>query len=149
LHADTYVSVKRFPLAFSPKLPDGWRVGKPHRNAIAFDFVCSRWMDDLVIAAPGADRLRIFVQGCDVLLFGEMTKKSGSFTYRIDRGDWATGSAHCADGNMRMVELMAEGLDPDREHKLDIFPDLQPDQELRIECICVAGDPALVSIREE
>ncbi len=146
LHDDTYMRVNRFRLAASSILPDGWKVGKPHRNAVAFDFVCSRWMDDLVIAGVGAAPLRLKVQARDIMIFGEMTKISGSFQVRINRGEAKTYSATCVDGNMRLVEILAEGLDSSREHEIEITSELKPGEELRIESICSAGAPATVSI---
>ena len=50
LHADTYLTVKRARLSSLGALPEGWSVGKPHRGAVAFDFVMSRWADDMTIA---------------------------------------------------------------------------------------------------
>jgi hypothetical protein len=139
------MTVNPFRLAASSSLPEGWLAGKPHRNAVAFDFVCSRWMDDLVIAGPGAAALRLKVQACDVMLFGEMTKKSGSFEVRIDGGEPKTYAANCGDGNMRLVQMIAEGLDPKREHEIEVTPVLKPGEELRIESVCAAGGPATVS----
>ena len=144
LHADTYMTVHRCRLASIPNLPEGWAPGKPHRNAIAFDFVCSRWMDDLAIA--GAAPLRLKVQARDIMIFGEMTQKSGGFQVRIDGGEPKTILAKCADGNMRLVAMIAEGLDSAWEHEIEITPDLKPGQELRIESICAAGAPATVSV---
>ena len=146
LHDDTYMMVNRFGLAASSSLPEGWQAGKPHRNAVAFDFVCSRWMDDLVIAGANAAPLRLKIQAGDIMIFGEMTKNSGSFQVRIDGGEAKTYSARCADGNMRLVEILAEGLDSLREHEIEITPDLKPGEELRIESVCAAGAPATVSI---
>ena len=102
-------------------------------------------MDDLVIAGVGAAPLRLKIQASDIMIFGEMTKKSGSFQVRIDGGEPKTFSARCADGNMRLVEILAEGLDPSRKHDMEITPDLKPGEELRIESICAAGGPATVS----
>jgi lysophospholipase L1-like esterase len=146
LHADTYMKVNRFRLAAAPALPEGWQVGKPHRNAVAFDFVCSRWMDDLVIAGTGAAALRLMVQASDVMLFGEMTKTSGCFTVRIDGGEPKVFSARCADGNMRLFQMIAEGLDATQEHQMEITPTLEPGEELRMESVCAAGAPAAVSL---
>ena len=146
LNDDTYMTVNRFLLAASSSLPEGWQTGKPHRNAVAFDFVCSRWMDDLVIAGTNAAPLRLKVQASDIMIFGEMTKRSGSFQARIDGGEAKTYSARCADGNMRLVEILAEGLDSLREHEIEITPDLKPGEELRIESVCAAGAPATVSV---
>ncbi len=145
IHADTYMTVNRCRLASFPSLPEGWTVGKPHRNAIAFDFVCSRWMEDLAISKSPTP-LRLKVRASDVMLFGEMTKESGSFRVRVDGGESTTITAKCADGNMRLVAVIAEGLDPNLEHQIEITPILAPGEELRIESLCVAGAPATVSI---
>jgi len=146
LHADTYMSVNRSRLAAFPVLPEGWKTGKPHRNAIAFDFVCSRWMDDLGIAEAGAAPLRLKVQAGDILLFGEMTKNSGSYQVRVDGGEPKSYSAKCAEGNMRLVQMIAEGLDPTREHEIEITPVLKSDDQLRIESVCAAGGSPTVTL---
>lgn len=138
LHAPTYMKVTRERLAKTENPPTGWLVGKPHRNAVAYDFVCSRWMDDLLIAQENAAPFRKTFKGSDVLLFGEQTKNSGSYSVRIDDGEARTYSAKCADGNMRLVQVVAEGLDPTKEHTIEITPILQPGEELRIESICIA-----------
>lgn len=138
LHAPTYMKATRERLAKSDAPPTGWQIGKPHRNAIAYDFVCSRWMDDLLIAQENAAPLRRTFKGSDVLLFGEQTKKSGSYSVRIDDGEARTYSAKCADGNMRLVQVVAEGLDPEKTHTIEITPILRPGEELRIESICIA-----------
>lgn len=146
IHADTYMTVTRFVLAAQPSLPEGWAKGKPHRNAVAHDFVCSRWMDSLAIAAPGAGPLRFRVQGSDLMLFGEQTKISGSYVVKIDDREPKKYSAVCADGNMRLVQIIAEGLDPAIEHMVKISPDLAKGQELRLESLCVAGGKASVQL---
>ncbi|MFA6286796.1 MAG: GDSL-type esterase/lipase family protein [Opitutaceae bacterium] len=142
LHADTYLTVNRFRLSALAVLPDGWTTGQPHRNAITHDFVCSRWMDALAIAQPGAGSLRLKIRAVDVMLFGEQTPKSGRYQVRIDGGERRTYEARCADGNMRLVQIIAQGLDAEREHDVEITPLLEPGQELRIESVCVAGAPA-------
>jgi lysophospholipase L1-like esterase len=146
IHADTYMTVNRFRLATLSALPAGWTTGVPHRNAIAFDFVCSRWMDSLVIAESGAAPLRLKIRGSEVMLFGEQTKQSGSYRVIIDGGEPKTYTAKCADGNMRLVNLIAQGLSADQEHDIEITPVLEPGQELRIESVCVAGASAQVSL---
>lgn len=146
IQADTYMTVTRFVLAAQPALPAGWTKGKPHRNAVAYDFVCSRWMDSLAIAGPGAKPLRFRVQGSDLMLFGEQTKISGSYVVKIDDREPKKYSAVCADGNMRLVQIIAEGLDPAVEHTVEISPDLAEGQELRLESLCVAGGKASVQL---
>lgn len=148
IHPDTYMTVNRFVLPSLATLPEGWTKGKPNRNAVAYDFVCSRWMDDLVIAAPGAQPLRFLVQGSDLLLFGEQTQTSGEYTVKIDGQEIGKYPALCKDGNMRLVQILAERLDPAKEHLVEIIPDLQDGQELRIESLCVAGAPATVRLAD-
>ncbi len=146
IHADTYMTVTRFVLADQSSLPAGWSKGKPHRNAVAYDFVCSRWMDSLAIAAPGAKPLRFLVQGSDLMLFGEQTKISGSYVVKIDGDEPKKFSALCTEGNMRLVKIIAEGLDPAAEHTVEITPELGNGQELRLESLCVAGGKASVKL---
>ncbi len=146
LHANTYMTITRCRLSSFRNLPEGWSAGKPHRTAIAYDFVCSRWMDDLVIAEWKNDTapapLRLNVQASDILLFGEGTPKSGGYEVLIDGGKPATYQTACAQGNLRHVQLIAEGLDPSREHHIEIVAKLDPGQELRVEGICIAGGAA-------
>jgi hypothetical protein len=104
-------------------------------------------MDSLVIAESGASALTLSVQGADILIFGEMTKKSGKFAVRIDGGAAVEYSAYCADGHMRLPQIVAEGLDAARAHTVEIIPVLEEGQELRIESICVAGAPARVVLK--
>lgn len=148
LNADTYLTTNRFSLASITALPNGWKVGKPHREAIAHDFVCSRWMDNLVVAQPEAEALRLRVQGTNVLIFGEKTKKSGSFSVRINDKEPKTYRAKNEEGNMRLVNTIAEGLDPLVENVIEITPLLAPGEELRIESLCVAGGPASVTVEK-
>ncbi len=139
LYASKYMQVTRNRLTRMDAFPAGWQAGKPHRNATAYDFVCSRWMDDLLIARDSAAPLHFRFRGSDVLLFGEQTKSSGSYSVRIDAGEPQTFSARCEEGNMRLAEVVAEGLDPTKEHEIVITPLLKPDEELRLESVCVAG----------
>jgi lysophospholipase L1-like esterase len=148
LNAETYLTTNRFPLASTTALPKGWKIGKPHREAIAHDFVCSRWMDNLVVAQPEAEAFKLRVKGTNVLIFGEKTKKSGSFSVRINDNEPKTYRAKNDEGNMRLVNTIAEGLDPSVEHVIEITPQLAPGEELRIESLCVAGGPASVTVEK-
>jgi lysophospholipase L1-like esterase len=138
--APWYMNVVRYRLTQVTPRPPGWEVGKPHRNAIAYDFICSRWMDDLLIARGQASPLRLKFHGCDVLLFGEQTKTSGDYAVRIDGGEPRKFSAVSKEGNMRLVQVLAEGLDLAAEHEIEITPLLNSGEELRLESLCVAGD---------
>ncbi len=137
-----YMSVGRFRLTTLACPPEGWQPGRPHRNAIAYDFICSRWMDDLLVARDSARPLRLRFRGGDVLLFGEQTRTSGDYAVRIDGGEPRLYPAQCAEGNMRLVQVVAEGLDLEGEHEIEIAPLLKNGQELRLESVCVAGGPA-------
>ena len=140
--APWYMNVVRYRLTQMAPRPDGWQAGKPHRHAIAYDFICSRWMDDLLIARGQASPLRLKFHGSDVLLFGEQTQTSGDFAVRIDDGEAQRYSAFSKDGNMRLVRIVSEGLDLAVEHEIEITPLLNPGEELRLESVCVAGDGA-------
>ncbi len=146
LFEDTYMSLARIPFSQFNELPAGWRVGKPHRNAIAFDFVCSRWMDTICIAehteSQSPEPLILNVHARNVMLFGEATQNSGSYQVIVDNGPPRTISSHCKDGNMRSVAAIATGLDPGKAHRIEIVPILKQGEELRIESICLAGDRA-------
>ncbi len=145
LHPGTYMNWVRQPLCGLKSPRKGWKTGLPHAMGSAFDFYMSRWLDDVTIAAWGADPIRLEFQGSMVLLFGEATTLSGQLRAKID-GEPATGQnpdgiykAHCAQGNMHWVPVLAQGLDPAKKHLLELFPVLTEGQELRIESICVAG----------
>ncbi|MET0262715.1 MAG: hypothetical protein ABW223_07440, partial [Rariglobus sp.] len=151
LHADTYMTVKRVRLSALGALPAGWSVGQPHRNAVAYDFVMSRWADDMTIAqGPKAVPLTLKVRGKNVLLFGDGTPISGRYEVRVNGGEAKTyePGRHAKGGNFRHVQFIAQDLPEDREHVIEITPLLEDGQELRIESVCVAGAPASVEIAE-
>jgi lysophospholipase L1-like esterase len=149
LHADTYMTVSRVRLSSLGPLPEGWSVGQPHRNAVAFDFVMSRWADDMTIAqGPKAQPLTLKVRGKNVLLFGDGTPISGRYEVRVNGGEpkiYEPGQ-HAKGGNFRHVQFIAQNLAADREHVIEITPLLEEGQELRIESVCVAGSPAAVGV---
>jgi hypothetical protein len=143
------LTVNRAQISGLGPLPEGWSAGKPHRGAVAHDFVMSRWLDDVSIAAGAeAAPLRMTVHGANVLLFGEGTPRSGKYEVIIDGGAPKTydAGASARDGNIRYFQLIAQGLDPAREHVVELRPRLAAGQELRIESVCVAGAPAEVSL---
>ncbi len=106
IHPATYLNWLRQPLSGLGALPNGWRVGLPHPTGAAFDFYMSRWLDDVTIAAFGAEPIRLEYQGSMALLFGEATALSGKLLVKIDgkpvirQKPEGVYSAHVANGNM-------------------------------------------------
>jgi lysophospholipase L1-like esterase len=149
IYSDTYLTTKRVRISTLGELPQGWIASKPHRNASAYDFVMSRWLDD-VTKAGGAEvaPLRLVVRGRNVLLFGEGTPLSGRYEVRINGGEQRIydAGASAKGGNLRYVEIIAEGLDPAKTYTIEIQPLLLEAQELRIESICIAGESASVAL---
>jgi len=111
--------------------------------------------------APPAP-LRVRFRGSMVMLFGESTPESGKYRVLLD-GEVvrrkspdgkqsypefdAAAFAKRVGGNAYLVQVLAEGLDPEKEHLLEIEPVFADDveQELRLESICVAGGRAEVN----
>lgn len=171
LHPDTYLTLRRFPVASLPTLPAGWDKGRPNLTGVNHDWLMSRWLDDLVVGRNRAldDKgkplpqpravapLRLRVDAASILVFGEATAGSGTFRVRID-GVAVTGTSgqlkdsdlfdanRWKTGNGHLVFELARGLDVAKPHLLEIEPVFadDKDQELRIESICVAGGKATV-----
>ncbi len=77
-----------------------------------------------------------------MLLFGECTKDSGNYMVSIDNREPTQHSAHCPNGNMRLVQIVGMDLDPGVTHTIEITPNLVPGEELRLNSICIAsGSP--------
>lgn len=170
-YAGTYLHSARVPLISLGALPSGWKAGPPNVTAAHFDFLMSRWLDNVAIASrpvakagnpesPAPAHFRARFRGSMVMLLGEATKTSGRYRVRID-GElirytppntqtpvdlFDPGSfAQRIGGNGHHAQIIATGLAPAREHTLEIEPLLEPGQELRIESICVAGGEANVT----
>jgi lysophospholipase L1-like esterase len=112
----------------------------------------------MTATAQDAGKLQYKFRGRMVLLFGESTPISGKYHLYLDgkpveqkppkvktpTADFDAGDfARRANGNVHLVQVVAEGLDPAAEHVLEIEPLFTPGvaQELRLESICVAGVP--------
>jgi lysophospholipase L1-like esterase len=174
LYADTYLHSNRFHPASLDPLPPGWRIGKPALTAVNYDWLMSRWLDDLAIAAntrkvkgadgkdttekvPAVAPLRLKVNASYVCVFGEASAASGRFRVKID-GEAVTGKngqkkgEDTFEGNRwgggygHLAYELAHGLDTATNHLVEIEPVLADDkeQELRIESLCVAGGRATV-----
>ncbi len=178
LHADTYMTNARVRISTLAPLPEGWRVGHPNLTAAWHDGLMSRWLDDVAIAANtvkvkgegGKDekrpqavgRLAFRIRATTLLLFGEETPASGKYRVWID-GKAATFKAGDEErelfeanatrygGNRQHAQIVATGLDPDVEHRVEIEPVFasEKEQELRLESICVAGGQARLLRNDE
>jgi lysophospholipase L1-like esterase len=160
LHATTYLSTTRTRLSSLGALPEGWRCDRPNRISAWYDALMSRWMEDVVVAENPKDApqrpaaLRVRFRGSTALLFAEATLKSGKYRVLLDGkpspfkdgDDMGTFNASATPfgGNMHHVRVVAQGLDLNVEHVLEIQPLLEPGEELRIESLCVAGQGAQV-----
>ncbi len=166
LYTETYMNSTRVRISGLAPLPEGWKAGRPNVVSAFFDMLMSRWLDDEVIArarkpattGPAA-RLAVRFRGSMAMLFGEGTPTSGRYRAYIDgklievadpqthkmREDVdAAWLARRCNGNVHHAQVVAEGLDPDSTHLLEIEPMLDDGQELRLESICVAGVGAKV-----
>ncbi len=159
LSNDSYKFVKRFVIA--KMLPEGFKIEvvKPETSAVAYDFVMSRWLDDMVRLANNkrtgrsqyeitgdAPKLVCRFRGSSVLFFGESTLKCGKYKVLIDgvavdREFDAGKLGKACNGNAHMVKPVIEGLSEDTTHTLEIIPDFAPGeaQEIRLESICLGG----------
>ena len=173
VHADTYLTARRFRTASRPNLPARWTRGKPKLTACNHDWLMSRWLDDLVMARNRAldekgkpraepqmvEPLRLQVEAASILLFGECTADSGRFRIKLDgkpvTGKWGQEKGsdlfdgnRWKNGNGFLLYEVVRGLDPNTPHLLEIEPvfDDAKAQELKIESICVAGGKATVTL---
>jgi hypothetical protein len=163
LYGKSYMNWKRISLS-SLKLSTGWKSTLTSRDYCAFDFLMSRWLDDVTVAAnfvpvdrkktkPAEDEvkpLKLRFHGSSVLLFGETTGRSCNYQVTIDGKAKKFKSCQLGANVGRMWQSVAEGLDPDKEHTLEIMPIFAKSGkpgELRIESICIAG-PDKVSVSQ-
>ncbi len=165
LHADRYMHVLRLRLSSLPALPEGWEVTVASRDYSAFDFLMSRWLDDVTVAAnfirtgrqtteprQAAKALKLRFRGESVLLFGEATSLGGPYQVSINGESkiYQSGRPELS-APLRLWQVVAEGLDPQTEHTLEILPVFgDPDQplELRIESIGIVGAGAAAWAKE-
>ncbi len=178
LHGDTFLHAQRFSLASLEPLPAGWRIGHPALTAVNYDWLMSRWLDHLAIAAnfrkvKGADGkmvsepvadlqpLRLRINASHLILFGEASAQSGRFRVKID-GQPLTGrpgqkkdedsfeANRWGGGYGFLVYDLAGGLPTDTDHLVEIEPLFLDgkEQELRLESLCVAGGQATVVAAE-
>ncbi len=156
----TFAHTQRIRLSQLKTLPKGWNVGRPEIRAGTFDFLCSRWQDDEVIAANcrrtafrkfdlmpvQPEPLSVKFYGSTVTLFGEATVWCGPYQVSIDDkivGEFDDMSwAAEFSPSVYLVKTLATDLVPDQMHSLTITPQFSAavPQMLKLESICVAGE---------
>jgi hypothetical protein len=156
LHADTYMHAKRFKLSSLPSLPSGWRTAMPSQDYCAFDFLMTRWLDDVTIASnflPVSRKETVPIPPAQPLFWGQSTPRSGTCRVILDgqekQVNFGQLGANCTG---RMWAMVAEGLDPSQLHTLQLIPVFKgPDQpqEICLESICIAGGDPLVRLDTE
>ncbi len=166
INGPLYRNVLRCRIQDLKNLPEGWRIGMPETRAGTFDFLSSRWLDRVAIAencvrkgfdkfefkgnVPGS--LKVRFRGSCVLLFGESTIFSGKLLVKID-GKNAAEIDTAKFGTMFTPSAylnapVASGLDPEKEHILELIPKLSKTkpQQIHLESICISG-PGPVEVR--
>ena len=153
LFAPKYEKVCRRRL-FDLPMPSGWRKDYNKMRAGTFDFLCSRWQDGVANAESNAAPFRLRFRGEELFLFGESTVKGGCCEIIVDgrsRGvqDLSEFARHF-DPSAWFTWQVCDGLDPMREHELEIVPRFSNGGcEVRIESVCVAGrEAAAVCVTE-
>lgn len=143
INPETYLTWSRIHLAKLPNYPFGWKAGVPNRISAYYDMLMSRWLDDELVAVPGADPLVLKFKGTFVQIFGESTPTAGKYRAKLDDGEWkefdSGAIGHGAHGNAHHVAVIASDLAPNTEHTLVIEPLLKEGEELRLESLCIAG----------
>ncbi len=101
--------------------PTGWQPGKPHRNAAAYDFVCSAgWM---TFSSPKTHRLPpLEVLGQRRSAFWRTNQEFRKLFRTHRRRRVPNVSARCEEGNMRLAEVVAEGSTQPKSTKLSSLP---------------------------
>jgi len=175
LQPDTFLRSARVRISSLGPLPKGWTVGKPLVQAVTYDWLMSRWLDDVVVvrqdgaepgtAEPGPPvaqaRLKVRFSGTDVFMFGQSTPASCKYRVYIDgkrvyadpKTEADSDAAHVArmvSGNTFLWQNLARNLSADKEHTLEIEPVFETGmkQEFMPESICVAGGEAWVKPAE-
>ena len=161
LYGDSFMHWRRVSLSSLAPLPQGWTTTYANRISCCFDFLPSRWLDDVTVAANfralssqktepldvEVQPLKLRFHGSHVLLFGESTPRSCQYRVVVDGVEKIYNACQLGQGGIgRFWQIVAEALDPEREHTLEIAPVLGEDgspKELRIESICIAGPSAV------
>ena len=157
----TFTSVARVEWA-SLQPCEPWKAAAPSGEGPLHDMLMSRWLDSVVeirmSEAGEAPALSAMVQGEVVMLWGESNSDGLRYKVHLDGKEVAIpGSEEKTvdsgqfgrrlGGNVHHAKVILEDLDPSRVYRVDIFPILEGESSkgvLRLESLCVAGQPAKV-----
>ena len=171
MYAPSYMTWSRNELTKIPNRPAGWYEAMPSRVAAWHDGLMSRWLSNVLVTSTKVTKVNeegkkvkvdnpecntplvVKFKGTSVLVFGEETVKGGTYVAKIDgevvedswskAKEFSTSSAKMGGGR-QYYKTHATGLDPEQVHTLEIIPqlDMEKDEELRLESICIAGGEA-------
>ena len=157
----TFTSVARVEwTSLQPCEP--WKAAAPSGEGPLHDMLMSRWLDSVVeirmSEAGEGPALSAMVQGEVVMLWGESNSDGLRYKVHLDGKEVAfPGSEEKTvdsgqfgrrlGGNVHHAKVILEDLDPSRVYRVDVFPILEGESSkgvLRLESLCVAGQPAKV-----
>lgn len=162
INKSTYMKVLRKKISSLKPLPHGWRVTTPSTNYCAFDFLMTRWLDDLTVASnfipvtrkknktiEPAKPLKLKFNGSSVLFFGQSAPRSGKVIVNIDGKEKTYNTRQLGTHNTgRMWLSIAERLE-DTTHTMIITPVFEKEDEpveICLESICIAGSNPTLSV---
>ena len=140
------MTLKRQHLSALTPLPPGWTVENSQQAVPHSSSTTTRYSDGCAVAHYSRkngivpEPLILIIRGRNALLFGEATPACGKYRVRVDGGEpmLHDAGAMAKNGALRFVQMIAQDLQPGTEHRIEIYPDLKPGQELRLESICMA-----------
>ena len=107
--------------------------------------------EGVMVIAPLGSRSQghgVAFKGSTLLFFGESTPRSAKCKVTIDGKETQFDTCQLGPNNTgRMLQIVAEGLDPSVEHSIQILPVFEAPEkplEVCIESICVAGGEAKI-----
>lgn len=158
-----FFNAKRVKLSEMKGLPEGWTVSPCALTAANYDWLMSRWLDNVVIGAnfktvkdgPWSSRretqphpapLKFKVDAAFFEIFGESSNETHGYSVAIDGGEPRKMQINRWGSYGPMVSIAAQGLDAGTAHTIEIIPEYidGSHSEFRIESICIAGGKASV-----
>lgn len=157
----TFTSVAR--VEWASLQPRGlWKAAAPSGEGPLHDMLMNRWLDSVVeirmTEAGEGPALSAMVQGEVVMLWGESNSNSLHYKVLLDGKEVAVAGGKSVDagilgrrlgGSVHHAKVILEDLDPSQIHRVDIIPVLEGESVegvLRLESLCVAGQPAAVAV---